>query len=491
MFKCELLSDVILNQKSATEGNRETLDFIPGNNFLGIVASQLYNDELDREKARILFHSKEVRFGDGHPANQNDRSLKIPASLFYPKLQNPFEECYVQYLIPNPSSDSMKKKELKQCRNGFYCFRDNNAYEVDIIKNYAIKSAYDKIARRSKDKQMYGYESLNKGMNYFFEVTIDENAMEFENDIIEALVGLKRIGRSRTAQYGLVEISECNFNEVQSSSECFELEGKKYFSIYAEGRLIFLDKYGLPTFQPSAADLGIPNGEIIWSKSQIRTFQYAPWNYKRMTYDADRCGIEKGSVFVVELLDDNVNFTDPGYVGYYQNEGFGKVIYNPSFLKADLNTGMTVCKIQKNQEIDHSPKIEKVNSISSSLLIDYLESRKKSEDCLSQIYESVNKFINDNMKLYKGDVFASQWGTIRSIAMKYKTVDEIKNELYLKKDSDGNDNAYLTHGLAFDKWNRNGRLKVFKDFVENTSEDILRETIINLATEMSKACKKK
>ena len=29
-FKCTLLSDVILNQKSATEGDNNTLDFIPG-----------------------------------------------------------------------------------------------------------------------------------------------------------------------------------------------------------------------------------------------------------------------------------------------------------------------------------------------------------------------------------------------------------------------------------------------------------------------------
>ena len=38
-FECKLLSDVILNQSAATDGNNSTLDFIPGNSFLGIVAS--------------------------------------------------------------------------------------------------------------------------------------------------------------------------------------------------------------------------------------------------------------------------------------------------------------------------------------------------------------------------------------------------------------------------------------------------------------------
>lgn len=45
-FRCELLSDIVLNDSSATEGKRRSLDFIPGNNFLGIVASQLYKDSM-------------------------------------------------------------------------------------------------------------------------------------------------------------------------------------------------------------------------------------------------------------------------------------------------------------------------------------------------------------------------------------------------------------------------------------------------------------
>ena len=36
-FICTLLSDVILSMHSSATGIKETLDFIPGNNFLGIV----------------------------------------------------------------------------------------------------------------------------------------------------------------------------------------------------------------------------------------------------------------------------------------------------------------------------------------------------------------------------------------------------------------------------------------------------------------------
>ena len=84
-FRCELLSDIVLNDSSATKGKRRSLDFIPGNNFLGIVAAQLY-EETD-EAAWLIFHSGHVRFGDAHPSANGTRGLRIPAAFFYPKLK--------------------------------------------------------------------------------------------------------------------------------------------------------------------------------------------------------------------------------------------------------------------------------------------------------------------------------------------------------------------------------------------------------------------
>ena len=165
-LKCTLLTDVILNQKSATEGNRKTLDFIPGNNFLGIVASALY-DEVDRQDALILFHTGDVKFGDAHPSVEGIRGLKIPASMYYPKLKKMTDECYIHHLIPNLDAVDLKNKQLKQCRSGFYCFSRNEGREVQTVMNFAIKSAYDKANRRSKDEMMYGYESLAKNALLF------------------------------------------------------------------------------------------------------------------------------------------------------------------------------------------------------------------------------------------------------------------------------------------------------------------------------------
>lgn len=58
-FECKLLSDVIINQSAATDGNNSTLDFIPGNSFLGIVAS--HYAEYSKEDAMTLFQNMKVR----------------------------------------------------------------------------------------------------------------------------------------------------------------------------------------------------------------------------------------------------------------------------------------------------------------------------------------------------------------------------------------------------------------------------------------------
>ena len=78
VYRCTLLSDIIINQKAATEGNQNTLDFIPGSNFLGIAASAIYPDPdlTDSEKMEI-FHSGHVRFGDAHPLFNGQRTVLI------------------------------------------------------------------------------------------------------------------------------------------------------------------------------------------------------------------------------------------------------------------------------------------------------------------------------------------------------------------------------------------------------------------------------
>jgi hypothetical protein len=185
-------------------------------------------------------------------------------------------------------------------------------------------------------------------------------------------------------------------------------------------------------------------------------------------------------VFVVKA---SVSPDKSQYVGSYQNEGFGKVIYNPAFLKAEAD-GVARYRLQEPSRKGDDGKENKVSS--NSALFNYLMQQQKRENLEVAVYEMVNKWVKDNsLKFTKNkDLFASQWGGVRSIAMKNNTKETLVDKLYK------NEKSYLTHGVAADKWNENGRLKVFKEFVEKLTDENAQIAIINLAAEMAKVCRK-
>lgn len=464
-FKVTLSTDVVLNVKSATDGNNQTLDFIPGNNFLGIVAGRLYQ-KVDTQTAWTLFHSGKVRYGDAHPLVDNHRSLRVPAAIYQPKLDK--TESYVS-IYTDTSLNAIRKKQLKQCRTGFYAFFNGKGILAKIEKTFAIKSGYDRNSRRSKDEAMYGYESLCAGQSFAFTVEIDDDCVGLSKLLADTIEGDCQIGRSRTAQYGLVKIEKMEFEESSSRKPSGNV-----VTVYADSRLIFLDnKDNMPTFQPTAEYLGLPVGShIIWGKSQVRTFQYAPWNFKRQAFDTDRCGIEKGSVIVVECSAECPS--ESRYVGAYRNEGFGRVIYNPDFLDADVE-GKAKFQLQrcecKDADYDMLP------SVPASLLQRYLYRRKKQEDELQKIYTAVNEFVANEGGRFGGEMFASQWGMIRKNP-DYNTLFEEKT-------------GYLMHGVAKDKWDKKNRRKALMSFLCEHNDLNQRKMLINLASQMAKHCKNK
>lgn len=483
-FKCTLLSDIIVSQRSATEGSHKTLDFIPGNSFLGIVASGCYT-ELQPSDQILLFHSGRVRFGDAHPAveyqGQKYRSLRIPAMMFYPKLSD-MNPLYIHSAISD--RQELSSKQLKQCRSGFYVLKETQILAAEHERNFAIKSAYDRDVRRAATGKMYGYESLPKGMVFLFEIEMDDEAAHLEACITDSLIGDKRVGRSKTAQYGWVHIEKTSYEDYMMSETgvcCSSDSGEYLVTVYADGRIIFLDEDAMPTFQPTAAQLGFgPDARIVSECSQIRTFQYAPWNFKRQAFDTDRCGIEKGSVWVVRTKEQPKKAAD--YIGSYRNEGFGKVLYNPDFLRAQAGTnGLAVYQLAEDRtgKTDIG-KIERNIGMEADPLILLLRKKKREQELQTTVYRMVNEFVEKNQGRFGQADFASQWGTIRSLAVQARNRQDLYNALFAES------LGYLEHGVAKEKWKRNRRKDFLKNFFGQTNEENYRYCLINLASEMAK-----
>lgn len=486
-FKLELLSDIIINEKAATEGNQKSLDFIPGSNFLGICAGYIYNNkEMEDEYAFKVIHSSKVRFGDAHPYNEklNVRAAIIPLSIFYDKLKD--NDLYLKTKVQKENN-----LQLKQVRGGFYYFDSTKkAVEVDLKKTFSIKSAYDQEKRATKESQLFGYQSLRKGSIWHFDVTYDtkdlsENAITI---ISESLIGIKHIGRSRSAEYGLVKISLLETSPALMPIITNKLIQDEVY-IYAESRLIFLDQHGLPTFSPTAEQFDFPGYEIDYDKTYIRTFQYAPYNSKRKRRDNDRCGIEKGSVFclckktkISEItISENVRF-----IGSYQNEGFGKVIINPELLFFADNNGKSSLLIEEdnNENISYDNNHLKDES-KNSPLITHLKNKQVDLTREIDAFNLTNKYTKNEQYRFKGEKFASQWGQIRKIAQTSNSKEELYNKLFDKQ------KGYLMHGVASEEWVKRDRIRSLKKFFDdNVKEDNFKILIVNLSSEMAKTLKR-
>lgn len=484
-FKVTLIADVVINSKLATEGNMETLDYIPGSNFLGIAASQLY-DQIDAEKAYDYFHSGKVSFGDAVISKNNEISYAVPFDYMMVKGEDKLGESpvYLQHLLEennHPKDSNGYKLQLKQKRAGY--LTPSGLVAPKIEKRFAIKSAQDSQNRRSKDGAMYGFESLKKGQEFIFSVQAENE--EQLNEIEDALKGDKYIGKSKSAQYGHVKVEP--ISQIPDKIKTFNSE-EDYTLVYAESNLCFFDEFGQITLQPKAKDLGV-EGEVDYSKSQIRTYSYSPWNGKRNTTDSARICIATGSVFYVK----GKNKSGFHRVSAYQAEGLGRVIVNPDFLKG--NKADAICSFVKiiDKKEEQKPNVElNIELVQvQSPLGKFLKARAIQQGDELELSRSIQRaYLNATSKEGTGcykKVTSSQWGAIRAYATKATSFIDLRRDLLEGED------AYLKHGVAYDRiWNQGQNLKNLKAVFE-TAEKSSNPTVFiaKFAAQMAKYEQKK
>ena len=485
-FKCTLLSDVVFNLKTATEGNQQTLDYIPGSAIYGLVAGKFYQEFLNGNGIDV-FHHGGIIFSDAHPFLHGSRAYRTPAWWSIKKGSDFKTGIYSPFYKTKPG-----EPQLKQCRGGFISILGERRFtDFSPVKRFSIKSAYDSKMRRAEESQMFGYQSLVKGTEWIFEMCYDEKFQSEAEKIRDFLVGVKPIGKSKSAEYGLVnfEISNLDANHVSTQPE------NDYCLLYADSRLAFFDEQGQPTFKPTSEQLGISNGEIMWYESQIRTIQYAPFNGKRKTRDTERFCIEKGSVFCIKKKDSfSIKFSgDVGYVGNFKSEGFGRLLVNPVFLNLD-NEGRI--KMDYFESPDQQPKIINRESVKlnfqDEMVFKFLEQQANIEEQNEKVLKKVNAFVKANLRRFRGEKFSSQWGTIRSIAAMARTKRELSAALFGSTENEVDKTGYLVHGVAADKWKENSRNHVLKLFIDDNeiNDGNIVLAVVNLASQMAKACRK-
>ena len=405
-FEIAFKSPIILQASSNTQGKTSSLDFIPGSAFLGMVASR-YSDFSDPFK---IFHSGAVKFCDASPIKEGKEFFKIPLSYFHEKLDS--SKIYNHHLLSD--SEFEKFTQLKQMRNG-YINEENERLSLD--QDFSQKSAYDKSKRRSKDSQMYGYEAFRAGMKWRFSVKFDHSVSEKDMVLAkETLERSTRLGKSKSAEYGAVEIKFIgeNTDEIQTFTP-----PEKYTFVYAKSRLALIDENGNPSYDVKYILPNLSENNVVYSKTQIRISNFAPYNGARATKDYERACINKGSVIALKNLSAEQIAALKNGVGAYLSEGFGEVLINPWFLDGG-NVKDNPIEFQKEAETERSTGKIPIQSD----LAKFLKQKQTTKDQALEIAERVADFIKSHKDKFS-KISKSQWGAIRSICRDVVTNDSV------------------------------------------------------------------
>jgi len=406
-YRCEFLSDIVLPASSNTQGNIRLSDFIAGSNFLGMVASN-NGYESFKEEAFDVFHSGAVRFFDAHVEIDSKLSYKIPLSFHALKIG---DKNFNRLHLDDADETRLRtnQEQLKQHRVGFI----NEDYSYNIPSyNYTQKSSYDQALRRSKDEGMFGYSALKKGTHWIFKVSYKDD--KYIHKVEQRLLGDKKLGKSKSAQYGKVNIVNAdNFDSIKT----FTPEDNLSY-IYLNSRAVLVDKSGNFTTLPSIENLGLSSGEIVWEKTYIKTSSYHPYNSARETKEYTRVCISKGSVITIK----NLSQTPENGIGAFLSEGFGDILINPKFLES---------KSPQLRKYDvYRPSIASSNYDKN--LIGFLEKKADNDNDTLEVSSHVQKVYKTFIQASK-----SQWGQIRVFATTAKDSNDLVSKIteYIEKGS--------------------------------------------------------
>lgn len=471
-FKCLLLSDVVLTSVAATEGFHESLDYIPGAKFLGIVAGAQYEDLLGTNKQAVLdlFHNGTVRFSDALPFVDGEKALRVPLSWQKAKGSDD-GMIYLHHKLTKDVRQKLQeegKHQLKQERGGYFTPASNKRLTFD--QAFSLKSAYDKDLRKSEDGKMFGYFALRAGTEWVFDV--EDDSGQYMDKIRSILEGKHRIGRSKSAEYGLIDITPLG-NVPEASVSIADTS----LLIYAESNLCFYDACGRTTAQPTAQQLtGLQDAAIDWKNSQVRSRNYQTWNTKRDNKDADRIIIERGSVFCITLPDDQM--PDPDFykrgIGAHRAEGFGKVLINPSFLTSDTQQ-------YSKHETKAKPKLHADGTITpnDAEILEAIRQRYQRSQFPSELEKQVQAFIRQYKPVFDG-LSNSQWGTLRNYAKGLPNYEAFHTMVF------HTDNGFMYRGVSEKEWKKKERRELLEEFVKDLPKDSRLPFLVRLCNQMPK-----
>ena len=434
-FKATLLEDVVMTERAATEGGHDSLDYLPGATFLGAVAAHWYKKLLKEnpEDVYTVFHSGKVRFSNGLPLSEDEQlSYPMPLCWYHKKGEAKSGTMALRNYQFSEYPKNIRAKQIQGDYISLAAIEPKN--RVTIIKpKFRMKTGIDADVGTARDSQLFGYSSLPANNSFVFSLEADDDVKPslFE-EIVKRLLGTLKLGRSRSAEYGAVNIEEY---ETKDERQAAETTSSVTFWLLAD--MALQDEFGQPVLQPTAKILGLPaDFKLDLEKTFVRSRRYAPFNAYRGRREIERVVLSMGSVLHFKSKNDDklvdaktLQGIQAQGIGLYRQNGLGRVWINPPLL-ADLRP--------KFQEISKNKKISFRLKEPDHPILRYLKKRKGEASEISTIEKQAQEWLNELAKLYssaKGLSYtpvgtcpgptATQWGQVMEKAKQASSVQEL------------------------------------------------------------------
>lgn len=423
-FTARLLADAVISERAATTGGHSTLDYIPGATLLGAAAAQLYKK--DQAASFQLFHSGKVRFGNAYPLSAaNLPTLPVPLCWHLPKGAEDSDHKNVRNLVHASKVQfdewDNRGEQQKQLRSGYF---SSIGEKVNPARNYRLKTAIDRTKQGMADEaQLFGYQSLAAGTGWYFSIAFDN---DLDQDLVkqaaDAICGTIRVGRSRSAEYGLLVVHRTEIAPLQLSP----VAGDRLI-LYCLTDLALTDPLtGMSTLIPNpAAHFGLAEVSFNAGRSYIRVRNYAPFNSTRKRFDLERQVIAKGSVLVFDSVDgfsleklQQLQQRLAAGIGSHRQDGLGQILVNPPFL-----AGFDFQPFEEHALIPPPAAVDQP----LPPLAGWLEVRSAERAEEAAAVKEVDGWIR---QLVEGSCPKnSQWGQLRTIAVQGKDLADIEQRL--------------------------------------------------------------
>lgn len=326
-----LLQPAVFSLQSGSAGAHRGLDYIPGSTLLGHAAAALYAT-LEPEDAWLLFHSGHMRFGDGLPAHASSVAWPLPLCWHSEKGGQTIrgQQLLADKLVDPSLPFGTDLRTPTQVRGGY------TTSAGDFVlppRSQTLKTAIDPSTGQAAEGQLFGYEAIAAGQCFIARLQCDDAIPDaLWNRVLEGMSGKARLGRSRTAQFGHVNmrVSPTDAPAPVAPTEDTTL------TLWLLSDLA-LESAGQPCLQPDARLIGLPEGSRwLPQMSFLRSRRYSPYNAYRRHYDPERQVISRGSVLRYQLprpLEaDTASALESG-IGLHVEAGLGHVAVNPQLLR--------------------------------------------------------------------------------------------------------------------------------------------------------------